>query len=422
MQKPESMLPPQRFDLMAKYLYIFAKHHNLKTQFYRDMYIAHIRTFNNFIEPPDSNLNEKEVSKQGCEVFVSRFDALIDSLQSSGYDGNYPIPIGSNDIIINGSHRLVVSYFYNIKPIYKYCSSLGNTEYNYRFFKNSTKFPSLPRPFADAMALEYVKHNQNLRCMIVFPNVYTMNKMNQVYSIISQYGYIYYEKEVQLNKNGFNNLVKELYRGEKWIGGMFPRGWSSGGKAELCYDEYPTRYLSIVMNDVGKLVEMKEKCRSLFAKGKHSLHVSDFSKDTFRISSALLNQNSIDFLNNGTNDISITTNTNLCTFFKTFSQQPVCITSSVILEMFGLRKANDIDYIHVNDTPLDGFGIHSGKWLDFYEKGKDDILYDPSNHFYFNGMKFASLKTVYDMKRKRNEPKDVNDINLMDNFFNNNDD
>ena len=56
--------------------------------------------------------------------------------------------------------------------------------------------------------------------------------------------------------------------------------------------------------DLDKLVELKNKCRELYNFGKHSLHMSDYSEDTFRIASSLLNQNSIDFLNNGTNNLS----------------------------------------------------------------------------------------------------------------------
>ena len=34
---------------------------------------------------------------------------------------------------------------------------------------------------------------------------------------------------------------------------------------------------------------------------------------------------------------------------------------------------------------------HNGIWLSYYTKTKDDIIYNPDNHFYFNGFKFATL-------------------------------
>ena len=143
--------------------------------------------------------------------------------------------------------------------------------------------------------------------MVLFPVAYQQNNFKKLENIIKNYGYIYYEKDINLNKNGLNNLIKEIYRGEEWIGGMFPLGFSPGGKAIRCFSNYPTKIILIDMNDIAKCIELKQKCRDLFNLEKHSLHISDYIEDTFRIASALLNKNSIDFLNKGTNDISINT-------------------------------------------------------------------------------------------------------------------
>ena len=34
-------------------------------------------------------------------------------------------------------------------------------------------------------------------------------------------------------------------------------------------------------------------------------------------------------------------------------------------------------------------------------------------HFYFNGFKFATLEVIRKMKENRGEPKDINDIKLI---------
>ena len=219
-----------------------------------------------------------------------------------------------------------------------------------------------------------------------------------------------------LTVQGVNNLIKEQYRGEEWIGGLFPKGWSPGGKASRCVlanGVNPVLYISICMNDVNKCIELKEKCRGLYNLGKHSLHMSDYTEDTFRISSALLNKNSVHFLNNGTNDISNETKKLLEKYFKQDITEDYCLTSSLILEMYGLRKANDIDYLHKDDDKLDGFGVHSGEWLTHYGIAKDEIIYNPDNYFYFNGLKFVSLEIIKKMKQNRKEKKDVADLQLI---------
>ena len=52
-------------------------------------------------------------------------------------------------------------------------------------------------------------------------------------------------------------------------------------------------------------------------------------------------------------------------------------------------------------------------WLSYYTKLKEDIIYNPENHFYFNGFKFASLNMIREMKKNRNELKDQSDLKLI---------
>ena len=82
--------------------------------------------------------------------------------------------------------------------------------------------------------------------------------------------------------------------------------------------------------------------------------------------------------------------------------------------MYGLRDCRDLDYIHFDGLRLGDKEIdcHNSE-LHHYTVGKDDILFDPKNHFYFCGYKFASLQIVYKMKSKRNEEKDRVDIKLI---------
>ena len=400
-----------RFDLMAKYLYIYAKDKNLKTKFFKELYQKHIKTFNNCYEHPGT--------KNNIDEFINEFDKLITSIKNDGFDSNYPIKIGINDVIVNGAHRLMSSYYYNKTPIFSRKNEMGNENYNYNFFLNRKINPPLQQLYTDTMALECIKHNSNLRCMIVYPIAFQYNKFEQLIRLINNYGNIYYSKSINLTHKGINNLVKELYREEKWIGGLFPKGWSPGGKAQRCVARqvYPTMFILIHMKDLLKCDELKEHCRGLFNIGKHSLHISDFKKDTFRIASSLLNENSIHFLNNGTNDISLNTKNLLTNYFNKLGEnnEDFCLTSSLIMEMYGLRQANDIDYLHKNNMEINlkDIGLHNGKWENYYNVHKDEIIYNPKNHFYFNGFKFANLDIIKKMKENRREPKDISDIKMI---------
>jgi len=407
----KQFITPKRFDLMAKLLYIKAKFKNINTDFFKKLYESHLITFNNCYED-----NGK---KNKIDDFLKSFDILIETIVTNGYDEKYPIPI-YNKNIINGAHRLMISYFYNIKPSIYETKINENTEYNYIFFLNRKQYPSLDRIYADAMALEYIRHNSNIRVMILHPVAYNPEKIIHLFNIIKQYGYIYYEKRVGLFSIGVNNMIKELYRGEEWNGGMFPsNNYKNCGKTIRCISahNYPTTIILIDMKDTTKCIELKEKCRSIFGIGKHSLHMSDFVEDTFRISASLLNENSIDFLNRGTNNFSNKSKSLLLNYFGNVvnEKEDYCLTSSIILEMYGLREAKDIDYLHKEDKKIDmiNISLHDGKWLTYYHVHKDEIIYNPKYHFYFNGFKFASLDVIKKMKQNRAEPKDIQDIKLI---------
>ena len=144
--------------------------------------------------------------------------------------------------------------------------------------------------------------------------------------------------------------------------------------------------------------------------------MSDYTEDTFRISSLLLNQNSIHFLNNGTNNISDNTKRLLINYFdKLDNNEDYCLTSSLIMELYGLRVEKDIDYLQKDDNKLNlkDVGIHDGIWERYYGMYKDEIIYNPNNYFYFNGFKFATLDIVKKMKMNRGEPKDLQDLKLI---------
>ena len=42
-----------------------------------------------------------------------------------------------------------------------------------------------------------------------------------------------------------------------------------------------------------------------------------------------------------------------------------------------------------------------------------DIIYNPLNHFYYQGLKVASLGSIKKFKKIQNRPVDKNDINLI---------
>ena len=68
------------------------------------------------------------------------------------------------------------------------------------------------------------------------------------------------------------------------------------------------------------------------------------------------------------------------------------------------------------DTGIKGIDCHN-EHAHYYGKPIDDIVYNPCNHFYFEGYKFISLTMLRTLKKKRNEEKDRQDVELIDSLF-----
>ena len=122
---------------------------------------------------------------------MDTFNKLIENIKQEGYNERFPIPVGKNGVIINGAHRLVTSYYYNVIPETITMNETGNTGYNYNFFLNRQGKPKLAEKYADAMALEYVLHNPSVRTMIIYPSAYNTEIVKKIIEIINEYGYIY---------------------------------------------------------------------------------------------------------------------------------------------------------------------------------------------------------------------------------------
>ena len=87
------------------------------------------------------------------------------------------------------------------------------------------------------------------------------------------------------------------------------------------------------------------------------------------------------------------------------------ITGSTVLSLYGLRDCKDIDKIYYNNPPPDS---HNQYLKNLYKLTLDDIVNNPIYHLYYNGFKYVSLDVIKNMKKTRNEPKDIIDVKLAE--------
>ena len=241
------------------------------------------------------------------------------------------------------------------------------------------------------------------------------------------YGNVFYKKRVSLNETGSFNLMRELYLGESWAGDFNSNFSGYRDKQRLCYPNYnETCCFLVEFNNAKASIDAKDKIRNLYGIGKHSVHINDTHEETVRLSKLVFNNNSIHHLNNMKTVNYISFDKCLNEFKIAIKQfgldiDDYCVTASSTLSAYGLREGNDLDYLHFNPTQItdssDLIHSHNDYGVGKYHLDKDEIIFNPDNHFYHRGVKFASLDVVKKLKEKRGEPKDKIDVDLINSIL-----
>ena len=403
---------PNRFDLPMKYLYAEYRDKNINCNFGLDLYKEHLRLWNGFKE-----YNRPE--KNTFDAFKIEFDSILDSIKVDGFDSKKSkITIDLNNELLNGSHRTTACTLYNqpaefsVGEIYKD----GQLDCGYKMFEDM----GLDRKYLDASALQLSRMNENLFVVSLFPSA--VGHDESVENILNTNGKIAYKKIVDLNPNGAFNLMRQMYYGEEWAGGWHNNFGGFRDKASLCFtNPGPVRVYLVEFDNVDLAQNIKLQIRDIYKISNHSIHINDTHEETMRLARVLFNDNSIHFMNNSK-----------LIYYKNFQEQlnhfkkwisdnnlnieDYCVTASSILSMYGLREGDDLDYLHNGDKIVGHDMVHSHNEYSHgrYHTNKDDIIYNPSNHFYYDDIKFASLDVVKQLKEKRGEPKDYVDLELIE--------
>ncbi|NDB53245.1 MAG: hypothetical protein EB025_04110, partial [Chitinophagaceae bacterium] len=79
-------------------------------------------------------------------------------------------------------------------------------------------------------------------------------------------------------------------------------------------------------------------------------------------------------------------------------------------------EGKDLDYITRSNVVVkdDLIDCHNRYLETLYGTSADELILNPRNYFYTKGVKFVSLAFIRALKARRNEPKDVEDIKLID--------
>lgn len=411
---PSLFICPERADLMAKYIYAKQREWNVNCDFGLNVYYHHLRVWNHFweLDPP----------KQCFDDFRIAFDNTLDSIKNEGFKSSLgAIPIGSNGILCNGAHRLTACLLYK-KNVFVEQKPNECSPWGFDYFEKQ----GLDEKYLDAMALQYCELQPKSFIIVIFPSA--KGHKHDVERIIQKHTSIVYRKQIPMTVSAGLNLVLTAYENEGFVREGIHNDYASARfKASQCFPEeitasQPLQVYLVEAKNIYLIKACKNEIRSLFNIGNDSAHSTDTHAEAIVMARTLFNKNSLHCLSHRK-----TQHTPLFRhYFEEYkqwlktTQEPndwFCVDSGAVLAAYGLRDCVDLDFLHHGEHFISTgkIGLEDHNFQSTYHPTPiDDILFDPENYFYYNGVKFCSLRILKQMKKKRNEQKDSVDVGLID--------
>lgn len=401
----KELITKDRIDLIAKLKYIEFKEKGYNLSFIKELYTAHIEAFSlgTFTEPG----NEK---KNSIEEYFKTFDHLIENIKNNGFDETVSIiPVGSNNVILDGSHRVAIAAYLNLDvPIIRFENI--SVIYDAQFFRDRL----LDSIYIDYLVSEYCKIKQNVYFAYVWPKAKGKHKQEKMNLLINNSCGVVYKKKIKLNYQGFSNLVIQTYSTEEWIGDIDNNFLGAKNKVDAVYDKNGMLTIYVLdCENLNKVTELKNNIRELFKLGTHSIHITDSQIETIQSANLLLNQNSVEFLNVGKPYYNKELYRSLDEFKNRiinhhFSTNDFIIDSSCVLELYGSKEIHNKDIVIKFMTISTGYEVieddyvqNHHEYINYYKTSIDNLVLNPNCYFFYNDLKFLALDELLFFKKNR---------------------
>ena len=400
--KAIQLLTPYRFDIVAKYIYAKSRVNGINSEFAENLYKEHIHIWNGFFE--------NEPRKSCFEDFKNAFDKLIDDIGQNGFKPDESlIPISYNGSPLNGAHRLAASLVFG-NDVQCYMTDepqIGQLDCSYYFFatRRNIVASGMTIPTSDPIALEYARLKPGCRLLCLFSH--TATKEPEIDEILMNYGLPVYEKRFNLDDHGRVNLMRQLYKGEEWIKDRSSYFYGARVKASRCFAQ--GKHMRVMLfdpNSNADLVKMKDDIRQLFGVGKDSIHINDTHEETIRLGELFFNNNSLISSNN----FHATDRDRLAGAIRRLKRKcrrqnidpsSICLAGPSVLAAYGVHDSAEIQVISQKSSP-DGYECLNDL-VDSSELKRTELIYDPANYLYFEGMKVLALNNEQIINHNRKD-------------------
>ncbi len=405
------LLHPLRMDICIKHAYARLRSQAGDLPWAQKIYSEHIMAMN--------NAHEQSSPKNNLQDFYDHFHALLDSVEVNGWNTEKKIPVDKHDNthILNGAHRVAACLLHKIDTPTRIHPNEEKWYPDYSYAWLASRGVSIE--VLDFMALEYVQLRPDCKLAIVWPAA--APHINLIESIFAHHSKIIYRKKLQAKGNSAFNIIRQVYVGERIIGTAKNQFGDTMKKATNYFAGGTNLHCYVLQADSPDTMnQMKIKVRNKTRMANDAMHTTDTHEETLRISKMLFNQNSTHFLHYAQPDQSPEFIKRLADYKKAVGDKnDFAIHGSGVMEAYGIRAANDLDYISTGGKLKTTGKISRGNdKVKYGNLSLAELIHDPRNYFYYNGIKFVSLSVVAKMKKLRNETKDIVDVELIDTHIN----
>ncbi len=366
--------------------------------------------------------NEK---KNTFKSYLDVFDSLISDFQNNNFVTTKSlIPIDRENFLLDGSHRVACSIYFN-RPIQIAKFNEVSTGVKIDKFWLNINFGSLESNF---IFLFIQKYSKNIRAFIFWPKSKSSLRYNELINELKNNPKYIYNIHIDYNENIYYNLIFNLYyhnqiNMDKYFLDCLKK------KNEILNKNFGIDiYFYNSIDDV-EITHIKKFYRNLIGFNYSSVHSTDNYNDTLLLCDILMKPNSLIDLNRINLFNSFQVIKKLSKFNKLinnckFETENFVIDGSVVLDLFNIRKANDIDFLTTYDNnvlvklnSIMNFSNHYEFRSLLKSFDLNNEVFNPLSYFTFIGLKISRLENVLEYKQLLFTKKHINDVKLIKLFL-----
>jgi hypothetical protein len=358
--------------------------------------------------------------KKSYQDYLYNFNAIIHAIRDDRFDfDREAVPICERTVVGN-AHRLAASaYFDKDVPTIEVFGNPNSHTWDYRTLQSLDYSPQQ----IDCIIQYYMRVTKRCHVLFLFPRA--LDAIEKCEGIIKSCSDIVFHKDFSFTDQGAVELVKLAYgRNDWWVDELTERF-----VRERFPDRANLRIYVVEPREGFDCPAIKKQVRDIFSSELPcSIHSSDDISEALFYSDYLFNENWVFYINFRHGQFSEKFESKLNLYKSRLEEaarlgndkKNYCIDSGSVLEFYGIRECNDIDYIcgdYADGLRQDErISSHNSEYellgLNYHE-----FIENPRFHFFYNGVKVLSLGAVNQFKFWRREQKDVSDLQLIAAFL-----